>query len=163
MLAKLLPEVSMGLRLLRGNPSWHSWATMRGRLPLALNVALMVGVAVIPLVSGADFWRSIWQGDLPRAWDGSSHYAVVNLYDREMFPDTFGWATEFWEGMPFPNFYPPLFYWLISFIHDFSAFSFLASFKLVLALSLFALPICIWWLAYELSGGTGLPRQPPGF
>ena len=50
--------------------------------------------------------------------------------------------------MPFPNFYPPLFYWLVALLHHTHLFSFNAAFKLVMALPLLLLPAAIWLLAW---------------
>jgi hypothetical protein len=46
--------------------------------------------------------------------DGTGHYAVAHLYSQSTFPDTFGWTHAYFGGMPFPNFYPPLYYWAVS-------------------------------------------------
>src|SRR5688500_6329446 len=54
----------------------------------------------------------------PRAWDGTGHFAVAQIYDKSIFPDTFGWIPSFFAGMPFPNFYPPMFFWIVSLLHD---------------------------------------------
>ena len=55
--------------------------------------------------------------------------------------------------MPVPNFYPPLFYWCVSFLHHLHLFSFASSFKLVLATSVLLLPVAIWTLAWALGDG----------
>ena len=39
----------------------------------------------------------------PRAWDGTGHFAVAQIYDNSIFPDTFGWVDSYFAGMPFPN------------------------------------------------------------
>ena len=69
-----------------------------------------------------------------------------------IFPDTFGWTNAYFAGMPLPNFYPPLFFWIVSFLHHTHLFSFAAAFKLVIALPLLLMPLAFWCVAYRLSG-----------
>ena len=44
--------------------------------------------------------------------DGSGHVAALYLYSLHTYPNIQGWLPEFFGGMPFPIFYPPLFYWI---------------------------------------------------
>ncbi len=53
--------------------------------------------------------------------------------------------------MPFPNFYPPLFQWVVSLVRHSGLFSFDAAFKLAVAIPLWLLPAAIWMLARNLS------------
>jgi hypothetical protein len=50
----------------------------------------------------------------PGGWDGVPHYAVADLYARKLFPSLGGWLDEFFAGMPFPTFYPPVFYMAVA-------------------------------------------------
>lgn len=87
----------------------------------------------------------------PRAWDGTGHYGVAQIYDSSIFPDTFGWIGSYFGGMPFPNFYPPLFFWLVSFLHHTHLFSFPTAFKLMVLLPILIMPAIIWLLAWVVS------------
>ena len=87
-----------------------------------------------------------------RAIDGSGHYAAAQIYDQSIFPDTFGWTNAYFAGMSLPNFYPPLFFWLVSLLHHTGLFSFGAAFKLVLAVPLIIMPLVFWTVAYFQSG-----------
>ena len=87
----------------------------------------------------------------PRAWDGTGHYAIAQIYDRAIFPDTFGWIDSFFGGMPFPNFYPPLFFWLVSLLHHSHLLTFEAAFKLMVLLPLLIMPALTWLLAWRIS------------
>jgi hypothetical protein len=49
-------------------------------------------------------------------WDGSGHFSIGKLYMDNIFPSTWGWIENWYNGMPFPQFYPPLFYYLTSLI-----------------------------------------------
>ncbi|HEX6035806.1 MAG TPA: hypothetical protein VFY83_15305, partial [Anaerolineales bacterium] len=108
-------------------------------------------VAALPAIFDWEIWSKVWAGMRPRAWDGTGHYALAQIYDQSIFPDTFGWAHAYFGGMPFPNFYPPLFYWLIALLHQTHLFSFNGSFKLVLATSVLLLPVAIWVMAWAVS------------
>ena len=62
-------------------------------------------------------WLEVVRGVASRAIDGSGHFAIGQIYDQSIFPDTFGWTNAYFGGMSFPNFYPPLFFWLVSLLH----------------------------------------------
>jgi len=97
-------------------------------------------------------WISIWNADLPHAWDGSGHYARAAQYAQSIFPDTFGWVPNYYAGMPFPNYYPPCFYWLVAALARFTPLSLHSAFLLVLGASAFAIPLAIWCLARAAGG-----------
>src|SRR5436309_4700232 len=63
------------------------------------------------LLSGQYLWR-FWHGTAISGVDGSGHVAALHLYATHIYPDIHGWLPEFFGGMPFPVFYPPLFYWI---------------------------------------------------
>jgi hypothetical protein len=92
-----------------------------------------------------------WQGYVPHSWDGGGHYGIAWIYCQDGFPDTFGWSQAYYGGMPLPNFYPPLFYWIISLLHHSGIASFDLAFKFVLILPLLLLPAALWLLAAKLS------------
>jgi len=113
----------------------HSWLTQAKRLlPL-------VAIAALPVIFDWGIWSKVWTGMRPRAWDGTGHYALAQIYDQSIFPDTFGWTHAYFGGMPFPNFYPPLYYWLIAILRRTHLVSFTGSFKLVLVTSVLLLPV----------------------
>ncbi len=105
-------------------------------------------ISALPVALTSPLWLQIWHGVRPRATNGSGHYAIAQLYDHLIFPDTFGWTHAYFGGMPFPNFYPPLFYWLVALLHHTHLISFNVAFKLVMALPLLLLPAAIWTLAW---------------
>src|SRR5690349_5026389 len=80
----------------------------------------LVGALVFcstPLLRTARFFQSYFGPYLIRSWDGAAHLAASSVYDRTTFPETFGWTNAWLAGMPLPNFYPPLFYWLVAALH----------------------------------------------
>jgi len=97
-------------------------------------------------------WLEVIRGVASRAIDGSGHYAAAHIYDREIFPETFGWTNAYFAGMPFPNFYPPLFFWIVSFLHHTHLFSLATAFKLLIGLPLLLMPLVFWCVAYRFSG-----------
>jgi hypothetical protein len=121
------------------------------RLAAAKRLLPLAVVAALPVIFDWEIWSKIWTGMRPRAWDGAGHYALAQIYDQLIFPDTFGWTHAYFGGMPFPNFYPPLFYWLIAILHHTHLVSFTGSFKLVLATSVLLLPVAIWMMAWAVS------------
>lgn len=115
------------------------------------NLLSLTVATALPVALTTTLWHNVWEGFRPYAWDGSGHYALAEIYDQTIFPDTFGWTHAYFGGMPFPNFYPPLFYWCVALLHHTHLFSFAASFKLVLALPVILLPCSVWMLAWAVS------------
>ena len=111
----------------------------------------LVVVTVLPVLMTANLWRELWQGVRVRAWDGTGHYAFGEIYSKTIFPDTFGWTHAFFNGMPFPNFYPPLFHWCVALLHNTGLFSFATSFKIMIALPTLLIPVVTWLLAWKVS------------
>lgn len=109
---------------------------------LPVSLLIVLGIALCGL---------IWQEAVPRSWDGGGHYGVAWIYCQDGFPDTFGWSQAYYGGMPLLNFYPPLFYWIISLLHHSGIASFDLAFKFVLILPLLLLPAALWLLAAKLS------------
>lgn len=101
-------------------------------------------------------WLAVWHGNLSRAWDGSGHEAIAQIYDHSIFPDTFGWTNAYFGGMPFPNFYPPIFYWSIALLHHSHILSFANAFKLVVIFPMLLIPPALWLLGWSLSNKNPL-------
>ena len=110
----------------------------------------------MPLVLTWKLWASIWSGGESRGWDGTGHDAIAQLYGSSIFPDSFGWTNAYFGGMPFPNFYPPVFYWCVALLQRTHLFSFSTAFKLVLTLPVLLMPAGIWWLGWHLSNKSRL-------
>lgn len=116
------------------------------------TVYWLIVITLFPLALTSFIWLEVIRGVASRSIDGSGHYAAAQIYDREIFPDTFGWTNAYFAGMSFPNFYPPLFFWLVSALHRTGLISFGAAFKLVVAVPLILMPLMFWALAYVHSG-----------
>ena len=112
---------------------------------------LLLVVTALPVLLTRELWFEVWSGARSHAWDGSGHLALARIYEETIFPDTFGWTNAFLGGMPFPNFYPPLFYWLVALLHHTHLFSLITAFKIVLVLPTLLLPGAIWVVACKAS------------
>jgi hypothetical protein len=117
---------------------------------------VLIAVTAAPVVLTGKLWAAVWRGDLARAWDGTGHSAIAQIYDQSIFPSTFGWTHSYFGGMPFPNFYPPLFYWCVALLHHTHLVSFASSFKLMVVLPVVLMPGAIWVLAWFLSNRNRL-------
>lgn len=131
------PPVSPRARLPIRPPSW-----VLAAIPVALAAAI-----------DHRLWTTVLQGGPPRAWDGTGHFALAVLYARDIFPDTFGWVNAYFGGMPFPNFYPPLFYWCVSLLSVATPLSVASACKLMVALPALATPAAVWILARAVFEG----------
>jgi hypothetical protein len=109
-------------------------------------------VILFPVALTSFIWLEVIRGIASRAIDGSGHFAIGQIYDQSIFPDTFGWTNAYFGGMSFPNFYPPLFFWLVTLLHHTGLFSFAAAFKLVVGVPLVIMPLAFWAVAYTSSG-----------
>lgn len=128
----------------------------RPKLNLQRTLLPILLITVFPTVIARQVLRGIWDGRLSRAWDGTGHYAIAQIYDQTIFPDTFGWVHGYFGGMPFPNFYPPAYYWLIAFLHHAHILKFSAAFKVVTVLPVLILPAMMWLLGWRTSDKSHL-------
>jgi hypothetical protein len=60
------------------------------------------------------FLRHVYRSVIPGGWDGVPHYAIADIYAHKLFPAIGGWVDEYFGGMPYPNFYPPVFYLIVA-------------------------------------------------
>jgi hypothetical protein len=109
-------------------------------------------VSLFPLALTSFIWLEVWNGVASRAIDGSAHFAVAQIYDQTIFPETFGWTNAYFAGMSFPNFYPPLYFWLVALIHHTHLVSFATAFKLVMAVPLLLIPAAFWFFVWFHGG-----------
>lgn len=111
----------------------------------------IIYLVALPLIFVREMLLAMWMAGPSRAWDGTGFYGIGLIYDRTIFPDTFGWTQAHFGGMPFPNFYPPLFFWLVSLLHHTRLFSYDAAFKLLVMIPVLLMPAAVWLLAWTLS------------
>ncbi len=132
--AESIPEASGRTRASLVAASYASTFSYAGTLSLAVALAAVTVVVSWPTLEA--FWRAPQIG----SFDGMSHLVVGEYYAGHIFPRTWGWAPYWFAGMPFPTFYPPLFYFSTALLYHILPFSYPAVAKSVLCLLLVALP-----------------------
>jgi hypothetical protein len=130
-------------------------AQSRARLTEAIwRLYPIVLISAFPVALMSNFWLEVLRGVRSRATDGSGHWGVAQIYNAQIFPDTFGWTGAYFAGMPFPNYYPPLFHWLTGLLQATHLLSFENSLKLVLVAPVLLTPAAVWLAARTISGGS---------
>ncbi len=100
------------LRCSQTHCPWDAFVRAEARrLPGYFDILIIFAMFVA--VCGP-YLRQVLQSAIPGGWDGIAHYGILQVYAREIFPRISGWVPEYFAGMPFPNFYPPLLYWLVA-------------------------------------------------
>jgi hypothetical protein len=112
---------------------------------------LILYFTLSPVLFYRTFWLWMWGAGRSNAWDGSAHSGIAEIYAQNIFPDTFGWTQSFFGGMPFPNFYPPLFYWCMGLLYNSHLVSFETGFKLMTAVPILLIPALMWLLGWVCS------------
>jgi hypothetical protein len=107
-------------------------------------------LALFGLVCGPYLYRAC-QTALPGGWDGTAHYAIADVYARHIFPALSGWVPEYFAGMPYPDFYPPVFYFLVGALTK-GGLSTRSAFLAVQVLASAAVPLLSYLCARRLSG-----------
>src|ERR1041384_4764416 len=125
------------------------------RLAKYKSLATVLYLTVLPIFLTRKLLMSAWRSGAPRAWDGSGHFGIAQIYATSIFPDTFGWTFAHFGGMPFPNFYPPLFFWGVPLIYRTHLVPFLTAFKLSILGPLLLIPAAIWCVAWAVSNRNG--------
>jgi hypothetical protein len=133
-------------------------SAFKGRLEkdIVRRLAQPLVILTLPIIVSRKLWLEVLNGIQSRAWDGTGHYAAAQIYSSSVFPDTFGWTDAYFGGMPFPNFYPPLFYWIVSLLESTRLVSFSTAFKLVLIIPVLLMPAVLWLLGYAVSNKSRL-------
>lgn len=83
--------------------------------------------------------------------DGSGHWSIGEYYSSHIFPKTWGWIPIWSGGMPFPQFYPPFFFFFNALIaHLLPWVEYLTITKTLVVASALLIPITVVWTATEL-------------
>lgn len=101
------------------------------------------------LLSGTYLWK-FWHAPYISGADASGHVAALHLYATHIYPDIQGWLPEFFGGMPFPVFYPPLFYWLGATLIAIGDMEATLAAKIITILAFVALPGTLFGLCRRL-------------
>ena len=84
------------------------------RSPRAKTAVDLLAILALFAVLAGPYLRRVYASALPGGWDGVPHYAIADVYARRLFPGIGGWLDEYFAGMPFPTFYPPVFYMTVA-------------------------------------------------
>lgn len=84
------------------------------RHPWLADLAALASLLALLAVTGGRYLVRVHDSWVPGGWDGVAHFAMAEIYAERIFPAVSGWVPEYFAGMPFPDFYPPLFYWLVA-------------------------------------------------
>lgn len=95
------------------------------------------------------------QAYLITGWDGAGHAAVGQYFSENIFPSVWGWIPTWFAGMPFPQFYPPLWYWTVAlFSHMLPSISYTTIFKSITIVLTLLIPGLISWASKRLTGSS---------
>jgi hypothetical protein len=95
--------------------------------------------------------------------DGVGHWSIGEYYNTHIFPKTWGWVPVWAGGTPFPQFYPPFFYFFTALVaHVIPWVSYLFIVKVVILLSIFGVPaVCMWTAHRFFSTQDVVPQNCP--
>jgi len=86
--------------------------------------------------------------------DTSGHIAIGKYYADHIFPSTWGWADQWFNGMPFPQFYPPLFYMIMAVLSKSLPFSYEQIYFFLAFLMTLSQPGLLGWIAKKYTGSV---------
>lgn len=92
-----------------------------------------------------EVFHVFWKLDIIGGWDGTGHAAIGEYYAKNIFPKTWGWAPHWYAGMPFPQFYTPLFHIIVSTLYTITPFEYSTVLKIFLTCLNFILPGLLAW------------------
>jgi hypothetical protein len=110
-------------------------------------------IVIILILAGCVYLAISSQKRLSKAWDGSGHTLAADHFSSAIFPETSGWIFNQIGGEPFPNFYPPLFYFLTAAAGHLGIAD---PIKFFVGIFLIAMPIGVWRLGRVVSKENGL-------
>ncbi len=96
---------------------------------------------------------SILHSSVLGGWDGVSHTALAQDYAQNIWPAIFGWTPRWYLGMPFPNFYHPLFFWIVGLFVNVTGLSSAIVVKWFVLLMTTAFPFLFYLLSAKHFGG----------
>lgn len=82
--------------------TWYGVATIASLFLFGINAKFFWVYFTSPVIQG---------------WDGAGHFAATVEYSKHIFPSVWGWFTNWYGGMPFPQYYPPLMSFLLALLY----------------------------------------------
>jgi hypothetical protein len=124
--------------------------------PVAFNL-LIVSLVSIFLLIVLNFHYLLAYIQLPAVIgnDGPGQAAAGRYYADHIFPRTWGWISQWLGGMPFPQFYPPLFYMLVAAVYRITHLPYEFVFKLITVLLTLSIPGILAWITSKSTKNVG--------
>jgi hypothetical protein len=135
---------------MRGTSPASRWSALAGHLRARPVLDVLLLLVLFAAICGPYLYRAC-QTAIPGGWDGGPHYAIADVYARQVFPAISGWMPEYFAGMPFPDFYPPGFYFLVALLTKLGLSTRTAFLGLQVVASA-AVPVLSYLCARRLSG-----------
>jgi hypothetical protein len=132
------------------NISSISWLVTAIKPDIQRRTVTVASIYAWWLWLSAGYLLQYWRNPLIGGADGAGHVALLHLYQNHIYPDVQGWIPEFFGGMPFPVYYPPLFYWLGATIMSFGGVSATIAVKIIATSSFLAIPLALFRLCRSL-------------
>lgn len=129
-----------------------NWLRQRHSRILVLLFALAIPASLfLFLIDTVLFY---WTTPYVIGWDGTGHATIAKVYAETIFPATWGWIDTWYTGMPFPQFYPPLFYFFFACLYLSTQFEYMALFKTVVITLVFGIPPLLMWITHAYTKRT---------
>jgi hypothetical protein len=116
---------------------------------------MIVAMAGLLFVVRAKYFLLYLSLPIPGGFDAVGHFTAGTYYASHLFPSVWGWSHAWFSGMPFPQFYPPLFYFVMAFFYKVLPFSYATIFKSVVLTSVLAVPGLVSILAKKIVNNSG--------
>jgi hypothetical protein len=112
-----------------------------------------LSICVLPLIYlliNFDLLTQLVSNLVIPGWDGAAHLSIGQVYAEQIFPFTWGWVDNWYLGIPFPQFYPPAFYFLIAlFSKVLFFFEYEVVFRLFVVINLIITPVLFFILSHR--------------
>ncbi len=64
---------------------------------------------VVTIILNSTIFSVYLSSSVPQGWDGAGHFVASVEYAEHIFPRAWGWLSQWSGGLPYPQYYPPLF------------------------------------------------------
>lgn len=113
---------------------------------------ILIGLvaSLIIVVARYDFICSYLYSPIVSGYDTNGHMELGEYYAQNIFPSVWGWAPEWFGGMPFPQFSPPLFYIVTAIASYIIPLSYDMVFRLLVVFLVLILPVGLVYVAASI-------------
>ncbi|MGE4158650.1 MAG: hypothetical protein AB7F75_06095 [Planctomycetota bacterium] len=114
------------------------------------RVGISFLLALLTWMLGWDAWIKFWSSNAPSGWDAGGHEGLITLIRNHADWPFHGVFKEWFAGMPFPHFLPPLFHVLAAGLSALIEWGSFEAARWLLTLSILILPIQVVFLSHRL-------------